>query len=244
MLLAGEIDLECGSTSNTAGRRALGIAFSPTYFVSSVGLLVRPELRPHAGSLMTLLQHAREQDKLIVATAGSTSVLHLQALAADIEQSGGKRLKVRYGANHDASFQYLVDATPGGHAFMLDQVLLAAALVTRPALRRADLTLLPWSPAPRALECYGIMTRTDNPPHLRAGDLDLTDVVREVVLAMRRPQAHGASPMQQLYERWFQRPLGADDVRKDWPAGINLNVPPSPALSRALVSGSADNDCE
>ena len=45
-LIAGEIDLECGSTSNTAKRRELGIAFSPTYFVSNVGMLLRPELAP------------------------------------------------------------------------------------------------------------------------------------------------------------------------------------------------------
>jgi glutamate/aspartate transport system substrate-binding protein len=243
-LLAGEIDLECGSTSNTAGRRALGIAFSPTYFVSSVGLLIRPELRPHASSLMTLLQHARTQDKVFVTTSGSTSMTHLQELAADIEQSGGRRLKVHYGASHDESYQMLVDEPPRGHAFMMDQVLLAAALATRPALQRAGLTLLPWSPAPRAQECYGIMTRAENPARLRAGDLDLTDVVREVVLAMRRPQANGASPMQQLYERWFQRPLGAEDVRKGWPSGINLTVPPSPALSRVLVSSGADSDCD
>lgn len=251
-LLAGEIDLECGTTSNTPGRRALGIAFSPTYFVSSVGLLVRPELRDHAESLMTLMQQmqqvpqvqkARKHGRAWVTTTGSTSMQHLQQLVADVEKSGGGRPKVRYGATHDESYQMLTDDPPRAHAFVMDQVLLAAALATRPELRAAGLVLLPWSPAPRAQECYGIMTRATNDDSPRTRDRALNKVVHDMVLELRRPGASGGpSTMQQRYEHWFQRPLSRADVREGWPAGINLSMAPSPALSRVLVS--ANDTCE
>lgn len=243
-LLGGEIDLECGSTSNTPGRRALGIAFSPTYFVSSVGLLMRPELRDHTGSLMTLLSHVRESNRVLATTQGSTSEQHLQELAADVEASGGNRLRVKYGASHEQSYALLTDTPPQAHGFLMDEVLLVAALETNPRLKRAGLSLAPWSPAPRAQECYGIMTRASNAPRLQAGGRDLTQVVREVILDLRQPPVSGGpSPMHQLYERWFQRPLTGGDVRPGTPAGINLGIAPSPALSRVLVSRSRDAEC-
>lgn len=243
-LLGGEIDMECGSTSNTAGRRALGIVFSPTYFVSGVGLLLRPELRAHTSSLMALLAHVRENDKTLATTQGSTSEQHLQELAADVEASGSRRLRVKTGANHDQSYAMLIDTPPQAHGFLMDQVLLAAALETKPELKRAGLSLAPWSPAPRAQECYGIMTRASNVPRLQAGGHDLTQVVREVILDLRQPPAAGGpSPMHLLYARWFQQPLAAADLGKRMPAGINLSIAPSPALSRVLVSRARDAEC-
>jgi len=245
MLLAGEIDMECSSTSNTAGRRALGIAFSPTYFVSSVGLLVRPELKPHTGSLMSLLNTAREKGWAFVATKGSTSQQHLLELAAEADSVGSKRLSLKQSSNRAEAYALLTnEKAPTAHAFLLDEILLVAALRTDPSLAKAGLALAPWSPAPRELECYGIMTRASNAKLLHAGGHDLTQVVRDVMLDLRQPAAQGGiSPMHKIYQRWFQRPLSAENLPKATPAGTLLGIAPSPALSRALVSSANGREC-
>lgn len=244
-LLAGEIDMECSSTSNTPGRRALGIAFSPTYFLSSVGLMVRPELREHTGSLMSLLNQAREKDWAFVATVGSTSQQHLQELAAEADSVGSKRLRLKQSSDREEAYAMLKKAKPEAHAFLMDEILLAAALRTDPTLERAGLRLAPWSPAPRALECYGIMTRATNAPRLQAGGQDLTQVVRDVMLDLRKPGKDGGlSELHMIYERWFQRPLSAENLPADTAAGINLGIAPSPALSRALVSKADSRECD
>lgn len=243
-LLAGQIDLECGSTSNTAGRRALGIAFSPTYFVSGVGLLLRPELQPHAGSLMALVAHARQTRRVFATTGGSTSEQHLQQLAADVEAQGGERVQVKYATSHEDAYQMITKEPPDAHAFLMDQVLLAAALLTDPRLKQARITQAPWSPVPQAAECYGIMTRSSNGLHLQAGGQDLREVVRETLLELRKPGADGSSRLLQLYQRWFQRPLGPGEVRHGQAPGVNLDFAPSPALSRALVARGGDGHCD
>lgn len=244
-LLAGEIDMECSSTSNTPGRRALGIAFSPTYFLSSVGLMVRPELREHTGSLMSLLNQAREKDWAFVATTGSTSQQHLQELAAEADSVGNKRLRLKQSSDREESYAMLKKAKPEAYAFLMDEILLAAALRTDPTLERAGLRLAPWSPAPRELECYGIMTLATNGQRLTAGGQDLTQVVRDVMLDMRKPGKDGGlSELHMIYERWFQRPLSAENLPADTAAGINLGIAPSPALSRALVSKANSRECD
>lgn len=244
-LLAGEIDMECSSTSNTPGRRALGIAFSPTYFLSSVGLLVRPELREHTGSLMSLLNLAREKDWAFVATTGSTSQQHLQELAAEADSAGSKRLRLKQSSDREEAYTMLKKAKPDAHAFLMDEILLAAALRTDPTLERAGLRLAPWSPAPRELECYGIMTRATNGERLHAGGQDLTQVVRDVMLDLRKPGKDGSiSEMHKIYQRWFQRPLSAEDLPAETAAGINLGIAPSPALSRVLVSKADSRECD
>ena len=88
------------------------------------------------------------------------------------------------------------------------------------------------------------MTRATNAPRLQAGGRDLTQVVREVILDLRQPAVTGGpSPLHLRYERWFQRPLAAVDLRPGMPAGINLAIAPSPALSRVLVSRSREAEC-
>ena len=245
-LLAGEIDLECSSTSNTEARRSLGIVFSPTYFISSVGLLVHPALKPHAESLMGLLGQARAKDLPLVTTAGSTSVRHLQDLIDDMATPNGRKLRVVYGASHDDSIRKLLASPqPAAYAFMMDQALLVAAMARNPEYQKAGLFVVPWSPVPHAQECYGLMTRRTNPPHLRVGGQDFSQVVHEIVLALRQPgdSDDASTPMHTIYRRWFQSPLEPDQLAPGSPAGVNLGMPPSPQLSQALVSMTARAGC-
>lgn len=242
-LLAGEIDLECGSTSNTAKRRALGISFSPTYFISDVGILMRPELEAHASSLVSLLEHLRSRSMAIVTTTGSTSMKHVRDLAHGADKGQRNGLVLKYGADHAKSFEMLTSDPPQAHAFVMDHVLLAAARATNPELAKARLVLANWSPAPRAQECYGVMTRSRNAAHLAAGGSDFSDVVADIVSDLRRSGESG-SELLKIYARWFQQPLGPERLEPTSIQGVNLGMPPSPKLSRAFVSGAEDASCE
>ncbi len=244
-LLVGEVDIECSSTSNTERRRSLGLAFSPTYFISDVGILLRPELAPYATSWVALVNHLRSRGHTIVATAGSTSVQHLQSLMSRQAALGARKLVVKYPASHQESYKMLMGPRPEAHAFVLDHVLLAAELASNPALKDARLAVAPWSPAPQAQECYGIVTRRKNPPHMAVGGLDFSDVVYEEMLELRKPGASpsGASRIQEIYERWFQSPLDLPDTGRGAPRETNLAMPPSAKLSGVLVSGTPVAGC-
>lgn len=244
-LLVGEIDLECSSTSHTEARRSLGIAFAPTHFVSDVGLLVHRDLKDHAESLMSLLSRVRARDWALVTTSGTTSVRHLQDLVDHMAAPNGRKLRVVFGSSHHDSLQKLRAPQPGAHAFVMDHVLLVAALARNPEYVKEGLSVVPWSPAPRAQECYGLMTRKTNPAHLSAGGQDFAEVVRDIVLGMRQPGdvETALTPMHLHYRRWFQSPLAADQLPEGSPAGLNLGMPPSSPLSQALMSMTAHDDC-
>jgi ABC-type amino acid transport substrate-binding protein len=113
LVTSGAIDLECGSTTNTAERRKM-VAFSPTMFVTGTKLLVR------RGSGIRSL---RDLDgKTIVLTRGT---VHETAIPKLVER---KKLAVKFvfGADHNESFQLL--AAGKADAFANDDVQLYGML--------------------------------------------------------------------------------------------------------------------
>ncbi|MGE5504891.1 MAG: amino acid ABC transporter substrate-binding protein [Actinomycetota bacterium] len=112
-LVKGEIDIECGSTTNTAARQQ-EVAFAPTTFVTSVRVAVRRDAK--VDSLAQL------DGKPVVTTAGSTSVQLLQA-----RQHGRSfRIEKLYGNDHAESFRMLEDGR--AVAFAMDDNLLAGLI--------------------------------------------------------------------------------------------------------------------
>ncbi len=94
LVISGGVDLECGSTTNTAERRK-SVTFSPTMFVTGTKLLVR------RGSGIRSL---RDLDgKTIVLTRGT---VHETAVPRLVER---QKLAVKFvfGADHNESFQML-----------------------------------------------------------------------------------------------------------------------------------------
>ncbi len=90
MLLAHQIDLECGSTTNTEARARLGIGFSRTIFVSGVTALVRRDPVRAITRFEDVLDRVapladavpkESGRKFIVTTEGSTSIRYLRDLA-------------------------------------------------------------------------------------------------------------------------------------------------------------------
>jgi glutamate/aspartate transport system substrate-binding protein len=113
LVTSGAIDLECGSTNNTAERRKI-VAFSPTTFVTGTKLLVR------RGSNIRSL---RDLDgKTIVLTRGTVHEAVIPRLAER------QKLSIRfvYAADHNESFQVL--ATGRADAFANDEVQLHGML--------------------------------------------------------------------------------------------------------------------
>lgn len=107
LVASGAIDLECGSSTNTAERRK-SVAFSPTIFVTGTKLLVR-----RGSGIRTL----RDLDgKTIVLTRGTVHETTVPRLAAR------QKLSIRFvfGADHNESFQML--AAGKADAFANDDV--------------------------------------------------------------------------------------------------------------------------
>lgn len=218
LLLAGRIDMECGSTSNTAERRRMGVSFSSTIFVSDVAVLVGPKSAGQAETLSRWVHDLRAQRRTVVTTAGSTSVRHLRELGGG---GGGKRLRVLLGASHDDSLNKLVAGE--ADAFVMDRALLATWLAADKRLAGGKYVLSNWSLVPGTLECYGILTRMVNPA-LRQGV--------ETSLATMRENGELAK----LYGQWFEQPLPKRNRVLDLPPDRALNLPMSAHLSRVLVT--------
>ena len=113
LVTSGAIDLECGSTTNTAERRKI-VAFSPTTFVTGTKLLVR------RGSGIRSLRDL--EGKTIVLTRGT---VHETAIPKLVERQK-LSIKFVFAADHNESFQTL--AAGKADAFANDDVQLFGML--------------------------------------------------------------------------------------------------------------------
>jgi glutamate/aspartate transport system substrate-binding protein len=217
LLLAGKIDMECGSTSNTEERRKMPIAFTPTIFVSDVAVLVSPQASRASQTLGTLLQFLSQNKLALVATEGSTSAKYARGL---VDLAAGKPRLV-YGADHKDSFRKL--RTGEAHAMVLDRALLATELKTDARLSQRGFALPVWSPVPGQLECYGIMTR----------GLVFGAFGQRVRAKLDQMRAQGV--LKELHDRWFVLPLGGDMLLPKMQAGQALGINLHPEFEMVLL---------
>ncbi len=142
-LQAGNIDIECGSTTNSVERQKQ-VSFGPTYFVINVTAAVRK------GS--GIRQLADLNGKTISTTSGTTSV----PLLKQYEKTKHIDIKEIYGKDHAESFLLLVqDRTV---AFVMDDILLAGQIAN--SANPGDFVILPES---LRTEPYSMMLRKDDP---------------------------------------------------------------------------------
>ena len=113
LLTSGEIDLECGSTTNNAERRK-NVAFSPTMFVTGTKLLVRRD--SGVRSIRDL------QGKTVVLTRGTVQFEAIPKLAERQKLA----IKFVFAGDHNESFQIL--ASGKADAFANDDVQLYGML--------------------------------------------------------------------------------------------------------------------
>jgi len=113
LVASGAIDIECGSSTNTAERRKL-VAFSPTMFVTGTKLMVR------RGSGIRTLSDL--DGKTIVLTRGTVQ----EAAVPKIATRQNLKIKFVFGGDHNESFQIL--ASGKADAFANDDVQLFGML--------------------------------------------------------------------------------------------------------------------
>jgi glutamate/aspartate transport system substrate-binding protein len=140
---SGEVDLECGSTTNNTARQK-EVAFSPIIFVSGTKLLVRRADR--------IRSYRDLRDKTVVVTAGTTNEQALRAF--NEKQKLG--IKLVTAKDHDESFKML--AAKQADAFATDDVLLYGWIARTKSEREYIVVgeYLSYDP-------YGIMFRRNDP---------------------------------------------------------------------------------
>jgi len=112
-LQAGNIDLECGSTTNSVERQKQ-VAFGPTYFVINVTAAVK--------KTSGIKQLADLSGKTISTTSGTTAV----PLLKQYEKTKSADIKEIYGKDHAESFLLLSQDRTA--AFVMDDILLAGQI--------------------------------------------------------------------------------------------------------------------
>jgi glutamate/aspartate transport system substrate-binding protein len=187
----GTVDLECGSTSNTA-ERGREVAFSTSIFVVGTRLLV-PRGSP-------VKDFADLDGRKVVVTAGTTSERLLRQWSA----RPGRRFQLLTARDHQDAFRVLQEGRVD--AMMLDDALLFG-------LRARAANPQDWQVVgtPMSQEVYGCMMRRNDAPFKAVVDRALTRILR-------------SGEARKIYARWFQQPIP--------PHGVNLDMPPSPALLR------------
>jgi glutamate/aspartate transport system substrate-binding protein len=143
LVTKGSVDLECGSTSNTAERQKR-VAFGPTYFVSRLAIAVSAKL--------PITEFVQAAGQAVASATGTTSVIAIKRF----EESRGVDFKDFFLRDHQQAF----DALAAGRAVavVLDDVLLAGfiAASSSPEAYRLLGEFL-------GAEGYGAMLRNDDP---------------------------------------------------------------------------------
>jgi len=142
-LQAGNIDMECGSTTNSVERQKQ-VSFGPTYFVINVTAAVK--------KTSGIKQLADLNGKTISTTSGTTSV----PLLKQYEKTTSADIKEIYGKDHAESFLLL--AQDRSAAFVMDDILLAGQIANSD--KPGDYMIIAES---LRQEPYSMMLRKDDP---------------------------------------------------------------------------------
>jgi glutamate/aspartate transport system substrate-binding protein len=142
-LIAGKIDLECGSSSNTVERQKQ-VAFSPLIFVSGTKLMVK--------RTSGIRSYKDLKGKVVVTTAGTTN----EQVIKRLNQQFNVGMNIVSARDHEES--YALVANGNAAAFATDDVLLYGLIARHRSQRELIVVgdLLSYDP-------YGIMFRKDDP---------------------------------------------------------------------------------
>jgi len=163
LLLNGSIDIECGSTTNSAQRQK-DVAFAVTTFVEQTRFAVK--VNSGIGSLAQL------KGKRVSTTTGTTAVqvMRQQARAAGIE------FQPVYGKDHGDSFLLL--QTGRADAFVMDSQIIAGSISQ--AANPADYAIVG---EVLSVEPIAIMLRKDDPAFKRAVDESIVAMMKSGEIA-------------------------------------------------------------
>jgi glutamate/aspartate transport system substrate-binding protein len=153
----GTVDIECGSTSNTAARKQQ-VAFAVTTYITEARFAVK------AASGIEKAEQLR--GKTIVTTTGTTLVQRLRKL-----ERQGLGFNVLYGKDHADSFLMLESGR--AEAFAMDDNTLAGNIASSKSPR--DYRIVG---EPLGVEPIAVMLRKDDPRFRAAVDGEITKMMR------------------------------------------------------------------
>ena len=158
-LVAGKIDLECGSTTNNADRRK-DVAFTISTYIAGAKYLTKA-----ASTVKSLDEFAK---KPVVTTKGTTTEKILRAL----DEQNSLKMDIQLGRDHAESFGMV--AAGKAQAFFMDDILLYGlrAESANPADFEVSTKLL-------SIEPLSLMLRKDDPAFKKIVDLEVTRVIMD-----------------------------------------------------------------
>jgi glutamate/aspartate transport system substrate-binding protein len=147
MVISGQVDLECGSTTANA-ERARQVAFSPVFFLSGTKLMVPLGPSGSAG----ISSYRDLASRTVVVSAGTTNAEVMHRLADKVSPG--------FAVTELPSLSAAYDALAAGNAdaFASDDILLAGFIAAHPGVRRFGIVgdYLSFEP-------YAITLRRDDP---------------------------------------------------------------------------------
>ncbi len=158
-LQAGNIDMECGSTTNSVDRQKQ-VAFGPTYFVINVTAAVKKN--------SAIKQLSDLNGKTISTTSGTTSV----PLLKKYDKTANVEIKEIYGKDHAESFLLLSQDRVS--AFVMDDILLAGQIASSD--KPGDFMILTGESL--RTEPYSMMLRKDDPQFKALVDKTIGNVMK------------------------------------------------------------------
>lgn len=158
-VIAGDIDLECGSTTSTAERRK-EVAFTIPTFVAASRLMVRE------GSGIKSIYDL--SGKTVVTTKGTSS----EKLFTDLNETRTLRAKLILNKDHAESFATLEAGK--ADAFVMDDVLLYSLRAASKAPEEFSITR-----DVLTIEPLSIMLRKDDPAFKKVVDAEVTRVITQ-----------------------------------------------------------------
>lgn len=158
-LVAGKIDLECGSTTNNAERRKQ-VAFTVSTYIAGAKYLSKT-----SSKIKGLDDFAK---KPVATTQGTTTEKILRALDAQ----NGMKAEIILGKDHAESFSYVTSGKALG--FFMDDILLYSLRAESAAPQDYEVSnkLL-------SIEPLSLMLRNEDPAFKRIVDLEITRVIMD-----------------------------------------------------------------
>lgn len=179
-----KIDMECGSTTNTASRRK-EVNFSTPYYVASV-VAIKLKSNP-----LTSISEVDDKSKVIYTAKTTTEKALSTASIVFRFKAENKGFKTILGKDHQESFDLLTstDKEKRGDLFANDDILLLGLKE-----RSKNPELYELLPEKYSIEPYSIMTRID--------DKFLTTIVDKTVINSMRTRE-----FDKLYSKWFMEKI-------------------------------------
>ena len=201
ILTGGNIDLECGSTTNSIERQKQ-VAFAPTYFMTGTKILVKKS--------SGIKGYSDLKGKTVVFTQGTTNERAMKSYNDE------KNLGINFIPSKDHAESFLSVETGRAVAFPMDDIILYGLKAS--AKNPDDFAVIGefLSDDP-----YGIMLRKDDPHFQKVADDAIAAVFK-------------SGEINKIYAKWFLSPIP--------PKNINLNVPMSDALKKAVANPTHSGD--